>query len=88
MLQKDSFQWSVDAEKAFIVLKAAMASTFMFALPNFSRTFVVDCDASGTKIGAALMQEDRSVTSKALLGNNFALSTYEKQEVCDHTCSD
>jgi hypothetical protein len=34
-----------------------MCTTLVFPTPDFTKTFIVDCDASGHGIGAILMQE-------------------------------
>ena len=46
MLKKNNFQWTDKAESAFAELKKAMISPPVLALPDFSKTFVVECDAS------------------------------------------
>ncbi|KAF8389423.1 hypothetical protein HHK36_026118 [Tetracentron sinense] len=83
LLRKDQFGWSEDTEKAFDHLKKAMITTSVLALPNFSIPFVLECDAFGKGIGAVLMQDGRPIAffSKALLGRNLALSTYEKEMI-------
>ena len=80
MLKKGAFQWTPTSESAFKELKMAMTRPPVLALPDFSKTFVIECDASGSGIGAVLMQSDRPLAyfSQALHGKNLQLSTYEK----------
>uniref|UniRef100_A0A2N9H0U4 Integrase catalytic domain-containing protein n=1 Tax=Fagus sylvatica TaxID=28930 RepID=A0A2N9H0U4_FAGSY len=81
LLNKDAFLWSDNAEKAFEELKAAVSQPPVLALPDFSKTFVIECDASGFGMGAVLMQDGRPLAyySQALKGKNLFLSTYEKE---------
>nr|CAD1820600.1 unnamed protein product [Ananas comosus var. bracteatus] len=81
LLKKDSFHWNDEASLAFNALKEAMVSAPVLALPNFSTTFILECDASGIGIGGVLMQEGRPIafTSKALSEKHRALPTYEKE---------
>ncbi|KAL5715919.1 hypothetical protein ACHQM5_017677 [Ranunculus cassubicifolius] len=58
LLRKDSFKWSPAADEAFSNLKDAMCSTPILALPDYTKTFIVEADASGRGIGAVLMQAD------------------------------
>lgn len=82
-LKKDSFHWSHRAEKAFDALKQAISSPPVLALPNFSKPFVVKCDASRFGLGAILMQENKPLAfhNEALNGMCLHLSTYEKEPV-------
>ena len=47
ILKKNSFQWSEEAEKCFDALKGIMSSTPVLATPDFSKPFMIECDASG-----------------------------------------
>ncbi|XP_066341714.1 uncharacterized mitochondrial protein AtMg00860-like [Miscanthus floridulus] len=57
LLRKDAFQWSDAAETAFSTLKAALTAALVLHLPDFTATFVVDYDASGSGFGAMLYQD-------------------------------
>jgi hypothetical protein len=57
LLKKNSFTWTPAATQAFQTLKMVMCTTPVLALPNFTNTFVLECDASGKGIGVVLMQE-------------------------------
>lgn len=78
LLRKDAFQWTVAASIAFQNLKTTITIAPVFVLPNFSITFEVECDASGSGLGAVLMQQKRPIAffSKALHGKKLLLSTY------------
>jgi hypothetical protein len=62
-------------------LKRAICATPVLALPNFTKTFVLECYTSGKGIGVVLMQEVRPLafTSKQLSERNLGKSIYEKE---------
>uniref|UniRef100_A0A8R7U829 Reverse transcriptase domain-containing protein n=1 Tax=Triticum urartu TaxID=4572 RepID=A0A8R7U829_TRIUA len=82
LLRKNSlFVWTNVTEEAFQELKRALIQAPVLALPNFSKQFVVETDASATGVGAVLMQDAHHVAylSKALCPWNLGLSAYEKE---------
>jgi hypothetical protein len=81
LLKKNSFTWTPTATQAFQTLKMAMCTTLVLALPYFTKTFVLECDASGKGIDIVLMQEDRPLafTNKQLSERNLGKPIYEKE---------
>ncbi|KAE8675396.1 C2H2 and C2HC zinc fingers superfamily protein, putative isoform 1 [Hibiscus syriacus] len=81
MLKKDGFHWNSAAYSAFEDLKKAMCSAPVLALPDFSKTFYLETDASSGGVGAVLSQEGRPIAylSKALSPRHSALSIYERE---------
>jgi hypothetical protein len=75
------FVWTQEHEKAFDLLKTALVTTPVLALPDFSKQFYVYTDACQYGIGAVLMQQGHPLAflSRALGPKNQGLSTYEKE---------
>jgi hypothetical protein len=81
LLKKNSFTWTPTASQDFQTLKTTMCTTPVLALPDFPKTFVLECDASGKVIGTILMQEGRPLafTNKQLSERNLGKPIYEKE---------
>ena len=57
LTKKDAFSWTPEATKAFEQLKEVMCKAQVFTTLDFTKTFIVECDASRNGIGVVLMQE-------------------------------
>jgi hypothetical protein len=77
------FIWTNEHDVAFRTLKTSLITTPVLALPDFSKQFWIETDASDVRVGAVLMQDNHSVAfvSKALGPKLRGLSTYEKEYV-------
>jgi hypothetical protein len=59
LTKKDAFSWTLEETKAFEQLKEVMCKSPVLTTPDFTKTFIVECDALGNGIGVVLMQEGR-----------------------------
>jgi hypothetical protein len=62
-------------------LKESLITAPVMALPDFSIPFVLQTDASGTGLGAILMQKGRPISyySRTIGPRAAAMSTYDKE---------
>jgi len=80
-LKQGEFKWSKGANRAFEEVKKKMTEVLVMWLPDFTKVFEVECDASGVGIGGVLSQERHPVTyfSEKLNEAKQKYSTYDKE---------
>jgi hypothetical protein len=75
------FKWNDEQDEAFNLLKDKLCPVPVLALPDFTRAFEVESDASGIGIGVVLMQDRRPIAyfSEKLNGAALNYPTYDKE---------
>jgi hypothetical protein len=81
LLKKEGFTWTTTATKAFDVLKKSLTTTPVLQLPDFDKSFIMDCDASGSGFGVVLHQQDGPIAfySRAIAPQHAKLAAYERE---------
>ncbi|KAL4318204.1 hypothetical protein GQ457_18G013820 [Hibiscus cannabinus] len=75
------FEWTVEAQSAMDSLKQCLSSTPVLSLPDFTKPFQVETDASGIGIGAVLTQTCKPLAyfSQKLCSRMRHSSTYSRE---------
>uniref|UniRef100_A0A2N9IC59 Reverse transcriptase n=1 Tax=Fagus sylvatica TaxID=28930 RepID=A0A2N9IC59_FAGSY len=80
-MKQGEFKWSKAATRAFEEVKRKMTEAPVMRLPDFTKLFEVECDASGVGIGGVLSQERHPIAyfSEKLNDAKLKYSTYDKE---------
>lgn len=62
LLNKGNYVWTTISQQAFDSLKQALVTAPILAIPDFTKTSIIEIDASGKAIGVVLMQEGRLIS--------------------------
>ena len=81
LLKRDAFSWTPEATKAFEHLKEAMFLAPVLATLHFTKTFIMEYDASGNGFSYVLMQEGIPISfeSHPIKGKYLQKAIYEKE---------
>jgi hypothetical protein len=81
LLKNNAFTWTPSTDQSFQLLKEAMRTNLVISLPNFTKTFLLECDALGKGIGVVLMKDGQNLafTRKQILDRHLVQSIYEKE---------
>jgi hypothetical protein len=81
LLKQEAFRWMLEVAAMFDSLKSALTSVPVLQLLDFSKPFIINCDASGSGMGAVLHQDLGPVTffSRAMVPHHAKLAAYERE---------
>lgn len=81
LLKQGQFQWNSKADTAFIALQNAMTHAHVLTLPDFNIPFIIETDASGSGMGAVLLQNKYHIAyfSKQFCAKLLCSSTYIRE---------
>jgi hypothetical protein len=75
------FSWGTRQENAFDMLKDKLSHAPLLQLPDFNKSFELECDAGGIRLGGVLLHERKPAAyfSEKLSGPVLNYSTYDKE---------
>lgn len=83
LLKKGEFSWNTRAVETSEELKQNLLAPPILHMPDFSKDFTIECDASGDGVEAVLLQDGHQIafSSQSLKGRILTLSTYKKEMI-------
>lgn len=81
LLRKDAFFWTAESTDEFQALQRTLMSAPVLQLPDFSTSFIIECDASGSGFGAVLHQGCGPIAffSRQIAPHHAKLAAYERE---------
>jgi hypothetical protein len=81
LLKREAFGSTQEAEAVFKLLKASPTMAPVLQLPDFTITFTVECDASGSRFGVVLPQGGGPIAFfiHAVVPHHVKLAVYERE---------
>jgi hypothetical protein len=75
------FYWGAAQKHSFNTLIDKLTHAPLLQLPNFGKTFELECDTSGIGIGGVLLQEGKPIAyfSEKMSGPSLNYLTYDKE---------
>ena len=83
--KENNFEWKEEQQQAFNMLKECLMKDPVLVYPDFKKDFYLACDASGTGLGAVLLQKNKtrmravSYASRVLNNVEMKYSTTERE---------
>lgn len=79
--EKGAFVWTWEAQDYFMRFKEIMTTCPVLVLPDFTKPFELQCDASGEGVGVVLMQVKHPIAyeSRKLRGPKRSFNIYDKE---------
>jgi hypothetical protein len=81
LLYKERFIWTPEVDATFHALQQAVMTAPILRLPAFNKEFIVECDASGTRIGVILHQGDDVIAffGRLMAPRHAGLAAYKRE---------
>ena len=73
------FEWTNDCQEAFDNLRQKLVSAPILAFPDYTKSFILDTDASDTGMGAVLSQVESGGTERVIAYASCTLSQAERR---------
>lgn len=77
------FQWTGEADKAFLILKTALISAPILMSPDFTKEFFIQCDASNLAVGGLIFQVIEEAERVIAYTSQKLTSTQQKYMACE-----
>lgn len=83
---KNKFDWTVEAQAAFVLLKSRLVASPILANPDFTQKFTIQTDASDVGLGAVLTQGDGDTERVIAFMSQKLSSTQRKYPATEREC--